>query len=53
MTALTTGDDPEALGDALLWVAARADAQEVDLDMALRDANARLNDRLQDDEGRR
>ena len=51
VTALTTGDDPEALGDALLWVAARADTQDVDLDMALRDANARLNDRLQDDEG--
>ena len=53
VTALTTGDDPAALGDALLWVAARADAQDIDLDMALRDANARLNDRLHEDEGRR
>lgn len=53
MTALTAGDDPEALGDALLWVAARADAQDIDLDMALRDANARLYAQLRDDEDRR
>lgn len=53
VTALTMGNDPEALGDALLWVAARADARDIDLDMALRDANARLNDCLQDDESPR
>lgn len=50
VAAITAGDDPEALGDAMLWVAARADAKDIDPDMALRDANARLNERLRDDE---
>jgi MazG family protein len=45
MAALTSGQDPEALGDALLWVVARAEAAGIDLDMALRDANARLRER--------
>ena len=49
--ALSAGNDAERLGDALLWVAARADAADVDPDMALRDANARLRKRLEDDEG--
>ena len=48
MAALADGDDQELLGDALLWVAARADAADIDLDMALRDANARLHERLRD-----
>ena len=48
--ALSAGNDAERLGDALLWVAARADAADVDPDMALRDANARLRKRLEDDE---
>ena len=46
VAALTAGHDAEALGDALLWVAARADASEINLDLALRDANARLCKRL-------
>ncbi|MDE2867414.1 MAG: hypothetical protein OXN91_02105 [Chloroflexota bacterium] len=52
LAALAAGSDAERLGDALLWVAARADAADVDPDMALRDANARLRKRLEDDEGR-
>ena len=52
LTALSAGNDTERLGDALLWVAARADAADVDPDMALRDANARLRKRLEDDYGR-
>lgn len=50
MATLAAGDDAESLGDALLWVAARADAADIDLDMALRDANARLRARLPDDD---
>ena len=50
IAALATADDVHLLGDALLWVAARADAADIDLDMALRDANARLRERLRDDE---
>ena len=46
MAAMRAGDSSNALGDALLWVAARADSMDVDLDMALRDANARLRERL-------
>lgn len=46
MAAMAAGDNSNALGDALLWVAARADSMEIDLDMALRDANARLRERL-------
>ena len=53
LAALSDGTDAERLGDALLWVAARADAVDVDPDMALRDANARLRSRLEDDDGRR
>ena len=49
MTAMRAGDNSNALGDALLWAAARADAMEIDLDMALRDANARLRERLRED----
>ena len=49
--ALAAGRDAERLGDALLWVAARADAADIDPDMALRDANARLRKRLEDDDG--
>ena len=45
IAALAAADDVDLLGDALLWVAARADAADIDLDMALRDANARLRDR--------
>ena len=51
IAALAAADDVDLLGDALLWVAARADAADIDLDMALRDANARLRERLRDDEG--
>lgn len=50
--ALSAGNDAERLGDALLWVAARADAADIDPDMALRDANARLRKRIEDDDGR-
>ena len=50
--ALMSGDDAEALGDALLWVAARADAADINLDTALRDANARLRERLSNSDGR-
>jgi len=46
MAAMTAGKNSSALGDALLWVAARADSMDIDLDMALRDANARLRERL-------
>lgn len=46
LTALAAGNDAKSLGDALLWVAARADAADIDLDVALRDANARLRTRL-------
>ena len=52
LAALSSGNDAERLGDALLWVAARADAANVDPDMALRDANARLKQRLEDADGR-
>ena len=52
LSALAAGDDADRLGDALLWVAARADAADIDLDMALRDANARLRQRLEDEDGR-
>ena len=52
LAALAAGSDAERLGDALLWVAARADAADVDPDMALRDANARLRQRLEDEDGR-
>ena len=45
VAALTSGNDAKSLGDALLWVAGRADAADINLDMALRDANARLRDR--------
>ena len=51
LAALSSGNDAERLGDALLWVAARADAANVDPDMALRDANARLKQRLEDADG--
>ena len=40
--ALRTSNDPDLLGDAMLWLASRADAANIDLDLALRDANARL-----------
>jgi len=50
LAALSTGRDAEGLGDALLWVAARADAEEIDADMALRDANARLRQRLRSED---
>ncbi|MCY3749452.1 MAG: hypothetical protein OXG64_09170 [Chloroflexi bacterium] len=51
LAALSAANDAERLGDALLWVAARADAADIDADMALRDANARLRQRLKDDGG--
>ena len=50
LAALSAGNDAERLGDALLWVAARAEAGDLDPDMALRDANARLRQRLEDDD---
>lgn len=40
--ALRTANDPDLLGDALLWLASRADTADIDLDLALRDASARL-----------
>jgi NTP pyrophosphatase (non-canonical NTP hydrolase) len=40
--ALRTANDSDLLGDALLWLASRADAADIDLDLALRDASARL-----------
>ncbi len=48
LAVLAAGDDADLLGDALLWVASRADAADIDLDMALRDANGRLRQRLRD-----
>ncbi len=45
IAALISGDDAESLGDALLWVAGRAEVADINLDMALRDANARLRNR--------
>ena len=42
INALSTASDPELLGEALLWLASRADAADIDLDLALRDANTRL-----------
>ena len=51
LAALAAGSDAESLGNALLWVAARADAADIDLDMALRDANARLRQQLRNEGG--
>lgn len=51
LAALAAGSDAESLGNALLWVAARADAFDIDLDMALRDANARLRKQLRNERG--
>ena len=51
VAALTSGVDAKSLGDALLWVAGRADAADINLDMALRDANARLRERWSNSHG--
>ena len=45
MFALKSPTDAAAIGDALVWVAAKADAKRIDLDLALRDANLRLRHR--------
>ncbi len=42
LAALDACDDPHAVGGALLWLAGRADAAGIDVDLALRGANDRL-----------
>ena len=42
LQALKCPTDPSAIGDALVWIVSNADAQGIDVDLALRDANLRL-----------
>lgn len=42
LEALNHPTDPSALGNALVWIVSKADANGIDVDLALRDANLRL-----------